>query len=433
MYSLGGLTAEDEKTNGLGNLVMDMLPRGTKTRSAQQIAEFFDSIGGDLSTECGNNSWFWNMTCLKEDLPRAFEVYGDVVNNAAFPESELPAMKQRILAEIDSLNADWHSQATRFFRQRYFGPTGSPYQFMVVGRKEVVEPATPQQMRQWYETRVLSGNRVMAIFGDVELGTARQLAQANILRHQQVTATPAANAATPASATVNPATGEPPTVNVARVEVQKTDKPLAGVVIGFKSSSIISQPSFPVTVIDTMTSGYGYPTGYLHEMLRGRGLVYVVHAYDMPGRSAELPGTFLVYAGCDPARVNEVVDLIIENIARCQGSAQDMKPDWFERSKQLIVTGEALQNETAAQQAQRAALDELNGLGYDFHDRFAERIGLVTIDQVQQTARARLAECVITVSTPQPDLVKQQTGVRKYPTFPPVELTPQGVQHEMAR
>ena len=57
LYSLGGMTAEDEKTNGLGNLAMEMLPRGTKTRNAQQIAEFFDSIGGDLDTACGNNSW----------------------------------------------------------------------------------------------------------------------------------------------------------------------------------------------------------------------------------------------------------------------------------------------------------------------------------------------------------------------------------------
>jgi len=48
MFSLGGLAAEDAKTNGLGNMTMEMLPRGTKSRSAQQIAAFFDSIDGDL-------------------------------------------------------------------------------------------------------------------------------------------------------------------------------------------------------------------------------------------------------------------------------------------------------------------------------------------------------------------------------------------------
>ena len=85
LYSLGGVTAEDAKTNGLGNLAMEMLPRGTKTRSAQQISEFFDSIGGDLDTKCGNNSWIWNATCLREDFAKAFEVYADVVNNPSLP------------------------------------------------------------------------------------------------------------------------------------------------------------------------------------------------------------------------------------------------------------------------------------------------------------------------------------------------------------
>ena len=61
-----------------------------------------------------------------------------------------------------------------------------------------------------------------------------------------------------------------------------------------------------------MSSGYGYPTGYLHEILRGRGLVYVVHAVNFPGRSKEMPGNFYAYAGCDPSKVNEVVDVILE-------------------------------------------------------------------------------------------------------------------------
>ena len=68
---------------------MQLLPRGTKTRNAQQIAEFFDSIGGDLETACGNNSWYWNATCMKEDFEKAMEVYADIVNNPAFADAEL--------------------------------------------------------------------------------------------------------------------------------------------------------------------------------------------------------------------------------------------------------------------------------------------------------------------------------------------------------
>src|SRR5439155_22431737 len=103
--------------------------------------------------------------------------------------------------------------------------------------------------------------------------------------------------------------------------------------------------------------------------------------------------------------VNEVIDLILLNIARLQGTDQDLHPDWFERSKQLITTSEALDTETPASQAAQAALDELYGLGYDYHQHFAERINAVKLRDVPAVARALLRQCVITVSTPKPELV----------------------------
>jgi len=107
-----------------------------------------------------------------------------------------------------------------------------------------------------------------------------------------------------------------------------------------------------------------------------------------------------------------------------------MNADWFGRAKRLITTGDAIRNETPAAQAQRAALDELTGLGYDYHDRFAARISGVTVDDVRKLAAARLKECVVTVSTPEPERVRTRVGARRYASFPPVDLTPQGVQHD---
>ena len=130
MYALGGVTAEDAKNNGIGNLAMEMLPRGTTTRNAEQIAEFFDSIGGSIETACGNNSWYWNSSCLKSDFDKTMEVYADVVNHPAFSDTELAMMKLRVEAEISSEDADWTAQSMRFFKKQFFGPDNSPYQFL---------------------------------------------------------------------------------------------------------------------------------------------------------------------------------------------------------------------------------------------------------------------------------------------------------------
>jgi predicted Zn-dependent peptidase len=226
--------------------------------------------------------------------------------------------------------------------------------------------------------------------------------------------------------------GSPPqtaAIDVQRVETNKTDQPLAGIVIGFEADPVIGDTvNYPLTVADTLCSGYGYPTGYIFETLRGRGLVYEADAVDQPGRSTRTPGVFLAYAGCEPDKVNQVVDLMLENVARLQSGEQDAK--WFDRAKQLVTTSDALDNETPSDQATTAALDELFGLGYDYHAHFAPRINAVTLPQVRTVAGRRLSRCVVTVSTPAPQAVQVKPGKRTYGSFPPVDLTPRGVQHD---
>jgi zinc protease len=432
LFALGGVTAEDEKTNGLGNLAMEMLPRGTTTKNAQQIAEAFDAMGAELETGCGNNSWFWKATCLKADFPKMMATYADVVNNPSFPDSELPAMKERVLAAIEGQDADWFAQAMRYFRKTYFGPTKSPYQFTILGTADNVKAFSRTALDDWYHKTILTRPRVLAIYGDVDPAQAKQLAWSFLAKGRVPAPTssrdPNGSATTPAEGA---ASRQPAQVTVTRVEINKTNNPQAGVIIGFKSDPVVGTPDQPaIDLADCVTSGYGYPTGYIFEILRGRGLVYDANAMNFPGVSAKAPGTFLAYAGCDPKNVNACADVILESIARLQGSDADINAQWFARSKSLITTGDAVQNETPAAQAQQAALDELYGLGYDYHDHFADRVNGVTINTVRRYAAEHLRECVVTISTPEPEKVTVKEGPRTYPSFPEVDLTPRGVQHD---
>jgi zinc protease len=428
MYSLGGVTAEDAKTNGLGMLAMRLATRGTKGRSAQQIAEFFDSVGGELVTTSGNNTWNWTAQCLKEDFGKTLEVFTDVVRNPVFPEDETELMKRRIIAAIQSQDADWMSASMRFFRKTYFGEKNSPYQFLAIGEMETVQDFTPQQVRQWYTDKVLKAPRVLAVYGDIDVEKAR----AEVARHfgGEGNSTSRSRTRGPNPVGREGASGKP-SVTVREVKINRTENPETGVVIGFDAPVVVgSEVLYPLTVADTLASGYNYPTGYIFETLRGRGLVYDAQAYVFPGRSTQTPGALIAYAGCDAKDVNEVVDAMLENIARLQGKPEEINVDWFGRTRNLIVTSEALDNETAGQQSQAAALDELFGLGYDYHDRFAGKIEAVKLEDVQAVARRLLRECVVTVTTNDPDAVQIKPGPRTYDSFPPVDLTPKGVVHD---
>ncbi len=436
MYSLGGVTTEDAANNGVGNLTMAMLTRGTATRSAEQIAEQLDAAGATIEPGCGSNSWFWNASCLSADFDRTMDLYADVVNHPRFADDEVAAMKGRVAAQIAGEDASWDAQTFRFFKQSYYGASGSPYQFLPVGTVATVDRLTANQLKAWYADKVLKGKRVLAIYGDVDPDHAEAVARKMLGRG------PASKPATePALKVVRtdvpvddlltrPEAAGKPSVTVTAVKVQKTEQALAGVMIGFKSNGVIGDAgNYALDVGQTMAGGWGYPTGYLFETLRGRGLVYVVEAQNSPGVNAATPGTFYVFAGCGPDKVNEVVDLCLQNIARLQGTPADVQPDWFDRSKLLVTTADALDTETLASQVSTAALDELFGQGFDYHKQFAPGINGVTLDAVRAAAAGRLRECVVTVCTPDPAAVATKPGTRTYDSFPTVDLTPRGVQH----
>src|SRR5205814_8347886 len=121
--------------------------------------------------------WVWQTQFLSGDLGRAIEVFADVVKNPSFPDAEVKAMKERVLAAIANQDQDWRAAGNRQFRKAFFGPGNSPYQFTVVGTKENVEGFSPQDLKQWYGEKVLKGRRVLAIYGDSDASGAQLLVE----------------------------------------------------------------------------------------------------------------------------------------------------------------------------------------------------------------------------------------------------------------
>jgi zinc protease len=426
LYSLGGLSVEDEKTNGIGNLIISSIDRGTKTRNADEIATGFDSIGGQFDASCASNSWNFSVTFLRDDLSKAFDLFSDVIHNPTFPPEQVAVVKKRVQAAIENQDHDWFSGGFRYFRKIFFGPSGSPYQFTAYGTKERVERITPEEMRDWYQQKVLKGKKVLAIYGDIDVPAVRKLVE----KHFGAETEPFSEIRSPHLDT-QPVPKDTARINVDEVKIQKWENTEVGVFVGFRSNSEIGDARRDALIMaDTLCSGYTYPTGYIFETLRGEGLVYDANAQNFWGLNEKLPGMFWAYAACDPKNVDKCVDGILLNIARLQGSDADMDMKWFARSKDLVGSVDAMQNETAQSQAQTAATDELFGLGYDYHAKFAQRIKAVTPSQVRAAARVRLRDCVIAISTAKPGLVKTKTGVREYKSFPSVDLAPQGVQHD---
>jgi zinc protease len=380
----GGLLLEDEQTHGLGTLMTSLSIKGADGRSAEEIDRFFSGAGGSLGGNSGNNTFYWKSTVLADSFRPALEVFADVVVRPEFPAEELEIIRPQVLAGIDRIGETWQGELNRYWRSTFFD--GTPYQRMTVGSRDVVESATADQIARYHENHLKAGSSVLAVFGEFDPAEAREIIEREFAEMP--------------TGEVEIGPFEPADVDPdGETHVLKTDKNVAGVIVstpGMLADNVDDR--LAITVLDTIISGYQLPSGWLHTELRGKRLVYVVHSYNWAGRA---PGAFVTYAACQPANAPEVVEIIQKNLRK----AADYLPsqDEVDRAVNMILTAEALDNQTMSSLAMSSALDELYGLGHDFNKRSVALYRKVTPEDVRRVGRKYLSSGrVVAVTTPQP-------------------------------
>ncbi len=389
-FSLGGTLFEDDKTNGLSQLVALLAPRGTTTRSAEQIARFFDSRGGTFGGNAGNNTIYFAAQVLKEDFADALDVVADVVRNPSFPKDELERYRPILLDRIRRIDEVWRSELLAYLDRKAF--VHSPYRLPTAGSPEVVSAASREDLLAFHAERFTAANTVVAVFGDIDPTAAESLLR------RKFGALPAGKAGLP-DATPEPPRDKP----LLYVKAKPPTRQAAGIGLAFAGLKFDDSENMArMAVLDTIISGYRYPTGWLEENLRGgdRSLVYEVHAINRPG---PIPGALEIYAACEPGKVNEVYTIITAQLDRAR--AGRFTEAELVRAKTIIATTELMERQSNADRAMRASLDELYGLGYDNGERFLDRVRSVTLDDVHATARQFLTQPVVAVVTPDPDAV----------------------------
>ncbi len=391
-FSLGGVLFEDAGTNGLSQLAAQLALRGTEKRTAEEIARFFDARGGAIATVSGSNTISFMAQVLKQDFPEAIEVFADVVCRPSYPAQELGVLRPRLLDQIAQINEDWRAELMAYFDGRMF--KNSPYRLQPLGSVPVVTKVTREDVAAFHRGHVIGPNTVVAVFGDVDVGQAEALLQTHL-------------AGLPSGQQPIPAVPEEPRLDKPALYIKQkpTTRDVAGIQIGFPGVRITDvDDAVSMTVLDTIVSGYSLPSGWLFDSLRGgeRSLVYEVHAMNRPGL---LPGVFLVYAACQPTQVTEVYRIVSQQLDRAR--AGEFTAEELSRAKAVMTTTEMMETQTSSARATQAALDELYGLGFDYHDHLAERLGKVDLDDVKAVARKYLSSPpVIVVVTPAPEEVR---------------------------
>lgn len=353
---------------GLSHLVSRMLDRGTKSRSAAQIADELDGRGVSLNVTVNRHVISLVCNCLSEDFDAVLGLVGDIAMNATFPDAELIVRRAETITMI---RQDEDNPATMAF-DGLLGLLypGHPYGTRPRGTVESVEAIPSSALRAFHAERFRPNALRLAIVGDVE-------AQQAIASAWRVFGEWDASAAAPATL---PAVA--PALEQRRLVIPMMNKAQADVAYGFVTV-VRTDPAYDAYHLMNNILGQYALGGRLGDSIRERqGMAY----YCFSTLDAnKVPGPLTIRAGVDPANVDRAVASIDAEVDRM--AAEGPTDREVRESKQFLIGSMPRMLETNAGIATFLQTVEFFGLGLDYDLRLPGLINAVTRDAAHEAAR----------------------------------------------
>jgi zinc protease len=170
-----GLLAETEEDNGITRLLAKVLLKGTSTRTAEQLADEIEAVGGSISSDGGNNSLSIGVKVMEPDLALGMELLADVLLNATLPGAAIEREKEVQLASIKAEDEEMTVVARNLLRRNLFA--GHAYGRPALGSPESVERLDDAALRAFRDRYLVAKNGVIAVFGNVRAQEVKDLVE----------------------------------------------------------------------------------------------------------------------------------------------------------------------------------------------------------------------------------------------------------------
>jgi len=372
----------DEKvvTSGLSNFVQRVMIRGTARRSARQIVEAVEDIGGSLDASGDVDYVEIRASALARHREALLELVADVVLAPTFPAEEVDRERRLIVSQIQTrLETPFSLALDTLLVQLY---ATHPYALPTLGHKASVERLGRSDLVAHYRRVYRAGAMVLAVSGRVDReGVRRQIERlfANLSRSE-------------AGAV------ERPPVPAPSLERRVLDRPVlqAQILMGFLGPGIGEADYAPGKVMGAVLGGG--TAGRLFVTLRNqRGLAYSLGILN-PARVG--PGVFVGYMGTARDTVEAAEAGMRNEFERFK--AEGPNEAELARAKAYILGNLAIDRRTNLRHAWYLAFFELTGAGWDYPERYARAVEAVTATDVVRVAQRYLERPTIVVVRPRP-------------------------------
>jgi zinc protease len=366
----GGSLYETNRNSGLHRLLTQAMPKGTKIRSAEQIAGQIEGMGGMLSVESGFNTIRIAASSLSEDFSDAFAVMMDVAVNPAFPVESTERERESQIAGIRAEKAQPQIVARNLLRAEIYGE--HPYGLNPLGREETVLQIGQVDLINRHRACFVWPRAVFGFCGAIDADRILELVDQipkDLAEDQSFV----------------PTTARVPEDFQSRLVTSYEGRHQAVVCVGYLACTIDSPDRISLEILDEAAGDSS--SRFFVKIREELGLAYSVGSSLFLGVA---PGVFSLHVATAPAKVQQVTEILYHELEILW--KHGLKPEEFDRAKTRTLSQLAFQLQNMDAYAHSVALNELYGLGYDYVHRRRKQIEAETIDSVNEAARKYLMD-----------------------------------------
>ncbi len=363
LQGVGGLRDEPLDMLGVTTLVMRSSLKGTATRTAAQIAEDAEMLGGSIGTSVGSEGFGWSISVAVEHLEAAAELLADVVFNAVIPYDSFETERSVALSDLAAIRDDMFRFPMRLVVSAAYD--GHPYARSPLGKEESLRALTVEQGREWYRTHIQSAPLALGVVGDVVPDDVAGVMARDFGGLVPSEVRPVAVPEWPATATMN---------------VESREKAQTALALAFPAPSRNDDRRFAAELTATIASGLG---GRFFDELRDRqSLAYTVHAYTSEHQVA---GMFLAYIATSPEKEEIARNGLLAEFEKLRNAK--VTDEELRRAKQYTIGTHAIRQESGAAILGDILDAWMFGSGLGELDQFEQRISAVTPADIQDLAQ----------------------------------------------
>ena len=324
-----GARFETTDNNGVSHLLEHMAFKGTTMRSARDIVEEIEAVGGQLNAFTARETTAFHATVLKDNVNVAINIISDILQNSVFDQEELERERAVVLQEIgqasdipDEIAFD-HFQSTAF--------PGQPLGLPILGFPEIVDRMTRDTLIGYMETHYTPQQMIFSAAGKLEHGAIVAMVEAKFHNAQTKEISP------PMPASYQGGDWRKPR------DLEQTH-----FVLGFESVGF-QNPGYYATAVATSVLGGGMSSRLFQEIREKRGLAYSIYSFNSVYSDG---GLFGVYAGTSEDGLVELVPTLCDELLKSVNSIEGIELD---RARAQMRTGIVMSLESTAARTEQIA------------------------------------------------------------------------------